>query len=421
MFALVDCNNFYASCERVFQPDLNGKPVAILSNNDGCVIARSNEAKALGIPMGAPAFKYQKIFEQHHIHVFSSNYALYGDMSARVMNLLAEFTPDLEIYSIDEAFLQFIGYETYFDLQSLGMQMKYRVEKGTGVPISVGIAPTKALAKLANRIAKKFPEYTQGIYVMQTEKQRIKALKWLKINDVWGIGSQHAIRLQKHNINTAFDFTQLPDDWVRKHMTVVGLRLKKELSGEACLSLEEVANKKAIATTRSFDTQYEDFEYIKERVSSFAIACGEKMRKQKSCCQVLMVFLKTNKFQANAPQYGKSITIKLAYPSNSSIDLVKYAVQGLNQIYAKGFQYKKAGVIAMGLTPANNRQLALFSKENPKHQKLMKHVDALNRRIGNEKIKFACQDLKRTWKMRQERLSKRYTTKLSEIITANCK
>ena len=421
MFALVDCNNFYASCERVFNPDLNHKPVAILSNNDGCVIARSNEAKALGIPMGAPAFKYQKIFEQQKIQVFSSNYALYGDMSARVMNLLAEFTPDVEIYSIDEAFLQFVGYETHFDLQNIGKKMKSRVEKGTGIPISIGIAPTKALAKVANRIAKKFPKHTQGIYVMQTEEQRIKALKWLKIDDVWGIGRQHAIRLQKHNIDTAYHFTQLHDDWVRKHMTVVGLRLKKELSGETCLSLEEVATKKAIATTRSFDTQYEDYNYIKERVSSFAIACGEKMRKQGSCCQVIMVFLKTNKFQTKAPQYGKSITVKLPYPINSSIDLVKYAVQGLSKIYKKGFYYKKAGVIAMGLTPANSRQLGLFSKENPKHPVLMKHIDKLNKRLGKQKIKFACQDLERTWKMRQERLSQRYTTSLNEIITAYCK
>lgn len=417
MFALVDCNNFYASCERVFQPNLNGKPVAILSNNDGCVIARSNETKALGIPMGAPAFKYKNIFEQQKINVFSSNYALYGDMSARVMNLLAEFTPDIEIYSIDEAFLQFIGYETYFDLQEVGQKMKYRVEKGTGIPISIGFAPTKALAKVANRIAKKFPQQTKGIYVMQTEAQRLKALKWLSIEDVWGIGRQHATRLQKHNINTAYDFSLLPDDWVRKHMTVVGLRLKRELEGKPSLSLEEVANKKAIATTRSFDTQYEDFEYIKERVSSFAISCGEKMRRQNSCCEMLMVFLKTNKFQPNAPQYGRSITIKTPYPTNSSIDLVKCAVQGLSKIYKKGFQYKKAGVMVMGLTPEENRQLALFNQENPKHRILMHQIDQLNKNLGNQKIKFACQDLGRTWKMRQERLSKRYTTNLNEIIS----
>ena len=420
MFALVDCNNFYASCERVFNPKLNNKPVAILSNNDGCVIARSNEAKALGIPMGAPAFKYQNIFERNHIHVFSSNYALYGDMSARVMNLLSEFTPDMEIYSIDEAFLQFIGYETHFDLQKIGEQMKQRVEKGTGIPISIGFAPTKALSKVANRIAKKFPQQTQGIYVLQSEKQRIKALKWLGIDDVWGIGRQHAIRLQKHNINTAFDFTQLPDDWVRKHMTVVGLRLKRELEGKPSLSLEEVAHKKAIATTRSFDTQYKDYQYIKERVSTFAISCGEKMRKQKSCCQVISVFLKTNKFQHNAAQYGKSITIKTPYPTNSSIDLVKYAIQGFDKIYKKGYQYKKAGVIVMGLIPEENRQLALFNQENPKHRHLMKQIDAINRSLGNQKIKFACQDLERTWKMRQERLSQRYSTNINEIITVLC-
>lgn len=420
MFALVDCNNFYASCERVFNPSLNGKPVAILSNNDGCVVARSNETKALGIPMGAPAFKYQKVFEQHQVHVFSSNYALYGDMSARVMNLLSEFTPDIEIYSIDEAFLQFKGYETYFDLQEIGKQMKQRVEKGTGIPISIGFAPTKALAKVANRVAKKFPQQTQGIYVLKTEQQRIKALKWLEIQDVWGIGRQHALRLQKHQVNNAYQFTLLHDAWVRKHMTVVGLRLKKELEGIPSLALEEVSSKKAIATTRSFDTQYDDFQYIKERVSSFAVACGEKMRKQKSCCQMLTVFLQTNRFQTGAPQYGRSITLQTPYPTNSSIDLVKCAVQGLRKIYKEGFFYKKAGVIVMGLIPEENRQLALFNEENPKHRNLMRQIDLLNRSLGNHKVRFACQDLKRTWKMKQERLSQRYTTNLREIIIAHC-
>lgn len=416
MFALVDCNNFYASCERVFQPSLNKQPVAVLSNNDGCVIARSNEAKALGIPMGAPAFKYQEMFKKNNIHVFSSNYALYGDMSARVMNLLAEFTPDIEVYSIDEAFLKLEGFEKNFNLQAYGLQMRKRVEKGTGIPISIGIAPTKALAKVANKIAKKFSTRTQSVYWIQTEEQRIKALKWTSIEDVWGIGRQHAKRLQDIGIENAFRFTQLPDQWVRKQMSVVGLRLKKELEGIPTLDLEEVQNKKAIATTRSFDHTYEDYEYIKERVSSFAVSCAEKMRKQQSCCNVVMVFLKTNKFQANEPQYGRSLAIQTPYPTNSSIDIVKCAIQGLEKVYKKGFKYKKAGVIVMGLSPEDSLQLNMFHHANPKHQALMKKIDYLNKSLGQQKVKFACQDLSQLWKMRQERLSKRYTTKLSEIM-----
>jgi len=205
MFGLVDCNNFYASCERVFNPNLRDKPVVILSNNDGCVIARSNEAKALGIPMGAPTYKFEKIFKQHNIQVFSSNYALYGDMSSRVMNILSNFTPDVEIYSIDESFLEFSGFGNY-DMQAYCEKIKYVVEKGTGIPISVGLAPTKALSKVANRIAKKFPEQTKGVFIMKDDAARIKALKWLKIEDVWGIGRQHALRLKKHNIHTAYAF-----------------------------------------------------------------------------------------------------------------------------------------------------------------------------------------------------------------------
>ncbi len=416
MFALVDCNNFYASCERVFQPLLCKQPIVVLSNNDGCVIARSNEAKALGVPMGAPAFKYKEVFTRNKIHVFSSNYALYGDMSARVMNLLAEFTPDIEVYSIDEAFLKFEGFTTNYNLQDYGILLKKRVEKGTGIPISVGIATTKALAKVANKIAKKFSHRTQSVYWIQTDEQRIKALKWTKIEDVWGIGRQHAKRLQEIGIENAFQFSQLPDQWVRKQMSVVGLRLKKELEGIPTLDLEEVQSKKAIATTRSFDHTYEDYEYIKERVSSFAVSCAEKMRKQNSCCNVVMVFLKTNKFQVNEPQYGRSFAIQTPYPTNSSIDIVKYAVQALSKIFKKGFKYKKAGVMVMGLCPENSLQLNMFHQANPKHKALMQKIDYLNKSIGQQKVKFACQDLTKLWKMKQERLSNRYTTKLNEIL-----
>ena len=253
MFALVDCNNFYASCERVFNPKLNKKPIVILSNNDGCVISRSNEAKALGIPMGAPAFKYDALFKKNKIHVFSSNFPLYGDMSSRVMNILSGYTPNIEIYSIDEAFLELKGFENY-DLEKYGQEMRSRILKWTGIPVSVGIAPTKALAKVANRISKKFDSQTRGVYVLNSEIKRVKALKWLKIEDVWGIGYKHSERLKNHNINKAYDFTKLPDSWVKKQMSIVGLRLKKELEGESVLSLEENRSpKKAIATTRSFE------------------------------------------------------------------------------------------------------------------------------------------------------------------------
>lgn len=418
MFALVDCNNFYASCQRVFEPHLRNKPVVILSNNDGCVIARSNEAKALGIPMGAPAFEYKNTFNTNNVHVFSSNYALYGDMSSRVMNILATYSPDIEIYSIDEAFLKFKGFEL-FDLNQIGLDMQKTVTKGTGIPISVGIAPTKALAKVANKIAKKYPERTKSVYTIDTEEKRIKALKWTKIEDVWGIGRKHARRLQAKNILTAYQFTLLSDDWVRKEMAVVGLRLKQELQGKSTLDLELPKNKKSIATTRSFEKMYTKFEDISERVATFTASCSEKLRHQDSHCNMIMVFVQTNYFRKDQPQYSRSIVIQTDFPTNSTIELNHYAQIGLKAIYKEGFQYKKAGVIVMGLTPNTETQLSLFNCSNPKHQPLMQAIDKMNKSYGVNKIKFATQSTGRQWKMKQEKLSNCFTTKFKEIIHIN--
>ena len=416
MFALVDCNNFYASCERVFNPKLDKKPIVILSNNDGCVISRSNEAKALGIPMGAPAFKYDPFFKKNKVYVFSSNFPLYGDMSSRVMNILSKYTPNIEIYSIDEAFLEFKGFENY-DLEQYGKEIRKIILKWTGIPVSIGFAPTKALAKVANRISKKFDNKTGGVYAIDSKQKREKALKWLKIEDVWGIGYKHAIRLKSYKVDKACDFIILPDDWVRKQMSIVGLRLKKELEGKSVLSLEESRSpKKAIATTRSFEKNLTDFEDLKERVSTFSICCSEKLRHQKSNCNSIYVFVKSNRHQKNKLQYRNGIVMTLPYGSNSSITISKYAVEGLKKIYKKNVEYKKAGVILMGLVPNNKTQLNIFEKENPKHQVLMKTLDFITKKEGTGKIKLGSQDLKRVWKMKQTRLSSRYTTELKEII-----
>ncbi|ENA1802751.1 Y-family DNA polymerase [Flavobacterium psychrophilum] len=418
MFALVDCNNFYASCQRAFEPHLRNKPVVILSNNDGCVIARSNEAKALGIPMGAPAFEFKSLFEANKVFVYSSNYALYGDMSSRVMNILSKYSPEIEIYSIDEAFLKFEGFEL-FDLQNIGLDMQRTVTKGTGIPVSIGFAPTKALAKVANKIAKKYPERTKSVYTIDNEEKRIKALKWTKIEDVWGIGRKHAKRLQAKNILNAYQFTLLSDEWVRKEMAVVGLRLKHELQGKPTLDLEQPKNKKMIATTRSFEKMYTKFEDISERVSTFTASCSEKLRKQNSHCNMIMVFVHTNYFRKDQPQYSRNIIINTDFPTNSTIDLNHYAQIGLKAIFKEGFHYKKAGVIVMGLTPNSETQLSLFNSSNPKHQPLMSAMDRMNKKIGSNKVKFATQSLGRQWKMKQEKLSKSYTTRIDEIININ--
>lgn len=415
MYALVDCNNFYVSCERVFNPLLENKPVVVLSNNDGCVISRSNEAKKLGIPMGAPAYQFQQLFNKRNVNVFSSNYALYADMSERVMNLLHQYTPDMEIYSIDESFLQFNGYETFYNYNSIGHQIKQKIKIGLGIPVCIGFAPTKALSKIANRIAKKFTEQLKGIYIIDTEEKRIKALKWTKIEDVWGIGRQLTKRLHLINVYTAFDFTQISDSFLRKEFSIVELRLKKELLGESVLSLDDIRNKKTIATTRSFERDASDFEYIKERVITFAVTCAEKLRKQNSNTNILSVFIQTNP-QKPIPQYRRTIAIKLPYATNSNITLAKYATEALEQIFRDGYSYKRAGVIVSGLTDCHQKQLNLFTEEDSRHLNLMKTIDQINKKIGEPKLKLASQDLDRTWKMKQEHLSPNFTTNLKQTI-----
>jgi len=416
MFALVDCNNFYASCERVFRPDLNGKPVVVLSNNDGCVIARSNEAKALGVPMGAPAYQFQRLFDEKQVHVFSANFALYGDMSSRIMSILSTYTPEMEIYSIDEAFLNFDGFE-FFDLNKTGLEMRRKVLRSTGIPVSVGFAPTKALAKVANRIAKKFPERTGGVYCIDTDEKRIKALKWLLVEDVWGIGRKHAKRLAYLSIKTAYDFVQMSDSWIKRNMSVVGLRLKRELEGIPSIEMEETKPKQSIATTRSFDKHYTTFDELKERIVTFAVTCAEKLRQQNSCCNAIMVFVHTNYFREDLEQYAKNSVIKLPFATNSSIEIAKFAIEALQQIFVSGYHYKKAGVMVMDIVPEMPNQLNLFINSNPKHKALMVAIDKINNEIGQQKVMLAAQDPARRWKMKQEKLSPRYTTKLSEIIT----
>ncbi|WP_159022356.1 Y-family DNA polymerase [Formosa sp. L2A11] len=415
MYALVDCNNFYASCERVFNPDLRGKPIAILSNNDGCVIARSDEAKALNLPMGALAFKYEGFFKQNNIQVFSSNYPLYGDMSTRVMRILEQFTPDVEVYSIDEAFLEFKGFEN-FDLINCGHEMRTRILKWTGIPTCVGVAPTKALSKVANKIARKFPVQTKGVFFIDSEASRIKALKWFKIEDVWGVGRRLAKRLKYKNCHTAYDFTQLSDDYIRKEFSIVEWRLKQDLLGNPTLSLEEPTPKKSIATTRSFETTYSDIDNITERISTFATSCAEKLRKQKSSCHMIIVHLSSDRHNKNhAHEYGSKM-ITLPYPTDSSLLISTQAVAAAKQLFHAGVKYKRAGVVVTGLVPNNAFQLDLFASENPKHKPLMHVIDALNTKYRRHAIKLGNQDLERTWKMKQERLSPKYTTNINDII-----
>ena len=414
MFALVDCNNFYASCERVFNPNLQHKPIVILSNNDGCIISRSDEAKKLGIPMGAPIFKYRTLIANHNVKVFSSNYSLYGDMSSRVMSILKQFTPDIQVYSIDESFLKLEGFEDY-NLTDYGMLMKNRILKWTGIPTCAGIAPTKALSKVANKIARKYPNQTNGVYVIDTELKRINALKWTKIKDIWGIGKKLSDRLAIKGCKNAYDFTQLPESWVKSNMSVVESRLQRDLLGIPTLDLEVQKSKKSISTTRTFEKPLKELDKIKERISTFAFVSGEKLRRQNSHCHMIIVILRSNYFREDLKQHYATKVISLPYPTNSSLVLSNYAIKAIEEVFKSGIAYKKAGIILTGLVPSNNYQLNIFDWENSNHQPLMKAIDKINYRFSN-KIKLANQDLKKTWKMKQDHLSPNYTTNLQDII-----
>ncbi|NHN26647.1 Y-family DNA polymerase [Flavobacterium jejuense] len=420
MYALIDCNNFYASCERVFQPQYNGKPIAILSNNDGCIISRSDEAKKLGIPMGVPEFKVKTLLQQHNVKVFSSNYSLYGDLSNRVMKILEYFTPCVEVYSIDEAFLNFDGM-LIEDFQKYGLQIKTRVRKWTSIPTSIGFAPSKALSKVANKIARKFPEHTNGVYVIDTDEKREKALKWTKIQDVWGIGFRLSKKMKAKNILTAYDFIQTHNEaFIKKEMGVVGLRLKYELEGKSVIDIEEPKNKKSIAITRSFEKNISKYSELKERISTFAMVCAEKLRKQESCCYNVIIYLRKDKYKNPNERYNFYKMHTLPFGTNSGITISNIAIKMLEEIYNEGDVYKKAGVIVTQIIPQNEKQFNLFEEENPKHQLLMKIMDDFQLKTGERKIKLGNQDLKKTWKMKQNHLSRRYTTNIKEILEVKC-
>ncbi|MDD3040687.1 Y-family DNA polymerase, partial [Bacteroides sp.] len=405
MFGLVDCNNFYASCERAFQPSYIGKPIVVLSNNDGCVIARSNEAKALGIKMGVPAYQIKELVNTYGVAVFSSNYTLYGDMSGRVMSILAGLAPELEIYSIDEAFINLDGIK---EIQSLGVKVVNQVTKGTGIPVSLGIASTKTLAKIANKFAKKYPAYNQ-LCIIDTEEKRIKALQLTDIGDVWGIGRRQAAKLEKQGVKTAYDFTQLSGVWVRKNMTVVGERTWKELRGISCIDMESAPPiKKLICTSRSFGKMLTDIDTIAEAIATHASTCAKKLRKQKSYAMSLMVFIHTNNFREDLPQYWKNTVVHLPVQTNDIQEIVHYALTGLKNIFMKGYQYKKAGVIITEIT--NSAQLGLFdSIDRDKRDRLIQAIDKINGDYS-QRVKLAIQGTSREWKLKQEQLSQRYTT-----------
>jgi len=411
MFALADCNNFYASCHRLFEPQYKGMPVVVLSNNDGCVIARSNEAKALGIPMGAPYYKIKAEIIKNQVAVFSSHYALYGDISARVMTNLARFTPNVEVYSIDECFL---GLSGFAELKTYGKQIRDTVINNTGIPISVGIAPTKVLAKVANKTSKKH----NGVMVLETEQEITAALEHYPVEDLWGVGRQFSHKLIKAGIETAAQFRQMPLDWVQANMTIVGVRLWRELWGESCMPLKTSLDpKKGMCTSRSFGKLTTDYNELKEATAAYAARLGTKLRMEGLCTTVLSVRLLTNKFVSEAAQVYPSITIPLEHPVNNTIDLVKAALFGLKKIYMRGYLFQKVEVTATGLVPENEVQLNIFSDfKGAKHDEVSKVLDKLNMHYGAGTLKMAGEGLTQEWTMKRQFLRPSYTTSWKDII-----
>jgi len=419
MIALVDCNSFYASCEQVFRPDLQNKPVVVLSNNDGCIIAANAAAKALTeIPMFQPVFKIKKLLDTNNVTYFSSNYTLYSDMSRRVMDTLKIFSPLVEEYSIDESFVDLSLHQNP-DLDSVAHEIKNTVHKNTGIPVGVGIAKTKSLSKLANKFAKKMPA-NNGVYVINSEEKREYLLQNLKVKDIWGVGKKHAIRLEKKDVKTALDFANMPVAWVRKEMTVIGERLWRELNNMPCLEMVALPNaKKGIGTAKSFGVRLTDYGLIEEACSFYVAEVADLLRQQHSAASQIEIALQTNRHSTTDQQYRNKILITLDTPTDSTSKLTKEALKGLKQIFKSGYRYKKVGVNLSQLVSANQIQTNLFYTPHKSESVAITNVmDALNSKFGKNKVKLATVgNREKEWALIREHRSPRFTTQWDELLT----
>ena len=420
VYALVDCNNFYVSCERVFHAKLYNKPVVVLSNNDGCVVARSNEAKKLGIRMGQPLFECQEIIRRHQIQVFSSNYSLYADMSRRVMHVLSQCAPALEVYSIDEAFVDITAL-SLADRTEWGRETRAKVLQYTGIPVSIGIGPTKTLTKIATETVKRDASYA-GVLDLTglSEPERDAYLAAIPVEDVWGIGRKYTLFLNNYGITTAKDLKQCDEKWVRRHLTVVGERTVLELRGTACLPLEpEPKSKKGIMCAKSFGKEVTCFAELEEAVATYTARAAEKLRSQETLASSLSIFVQTNQFQQ--PSYANTYAVPLSHPTAFTPELIASALTGLKAVYREGYRYKKVGVSLTKIIPEDHVQPDLFGEfslpDYYRQARVMAIVDAVNSIYGRNTLFFAVQGITRSWKMRQSSLSPRYTTQWSEILS----
>ncbi|MFH1215055.1 MAG: Y-family DNA polymerase [Pseudomonadota bacterium] len=412
-FALVDCNNFYVSCERVFQPGLNGRPVVVLSNNDGCIISRSNEAKALGITMGAPYFKCKKFLEKHGVEVFSSNYALYGDFSRRVMAVLHRLEPEIEVYSIDEAFLHLYEMDGKTPA-AYGREIRQRVRRCTGIPISIGIGPTKTLAKIAGRIAKRNAVHGGSFAVSREEVDSV--LRQCDVSDVWGIGRRQTEWLHLRGIRTAFDLKNCDDGWLRRNLTVTGLRAAMELRGVSCIELDDCpVSKKSIASSKSFGYQVESLQELREALATYVEQAAVKLRTHRSLANSLQASLSTNRFSTVSPHYSGRLVVTLPEATASSTVLIRHALEALDRLYKPGLRYQKTGIVLFGLVPESYCRPGLFSIPDRKSGPLMAALDTINSRWGRHTIQHAVAGFGKPWRNRQEMMSQAYTTRWQDL------
>ncbi|WP_230351499.1 Y-family DNA polymerase [Lelliottia sp. WAP21] len=419
MFALCDVNAFYASCETVFRPDLKGRPVVVLSNNDGCVIARSAEAKAAGIIMGAPFFKQRDLFRRAGVVCFSSNYELYADMSQRVMTTLEEISPRVEIYSIDEAFCDLTGVGHCRDLTEFGKEIRATVLQRTHLTVGVGIAQTKTLAKLANHAAKKWQRQTGGVVDLSHRERQRKLMAALLVEEVWGVGRRITKRLNAMGINTVLDLADTHTAVIRKHFNVVLERTVRELRGEPCLELEEFApDKQEIVCSRSFGERVTDYEQMRQAICSYASRGAEKLRGEHQYCRYVSAFVKTSPFTLNEPYYGNSVSVKLLTPTQDTRDIINAAVKCLDAIWKDGHRYQKAGIMLGDFFSQGVAQLNLFDENAPRSNsaQLMDILDHLNTQNGKGTLYFAGQGIQQQWQMKREMLSPRYTTRYSDLL-----
>ena len=414
IFALVDCNNFYASCERVFDPRLKKRPIVVLSNNDGCIVARSNEVKALGIPMSVPFFEQKAVLKKHNVAVFSSNYQLYGDMSQRVMESLRLFSPDMEVYSIDEAFLR-LDYLEPRDLIEYCKTIRSKILQWTGIPVSIGIGPSKVLAKVANHVAKKKTD--DGVFDIRSQPAQDEILKTLDVQKLWGVGSRWADRLGRMGIHKASELRDASPTMIRKQLSVVGERILRELRGQSCIDLEDIQPKKNIMSSKSFGKLLTEKEPIEEALSNYAARACEKLRKQNSRAQAVYVFVQTNGFRETDKQYSNAMTCTLTIPTSDTRLIIGAAKLCLNRIYKPGYRYKKVGIMLLDLIPASLEQTNLFaSSDHHPGDHLMGIVDRINKGHGPDTLFFGAQGVNREWKMRCGLRSPRYTTQWNELL-----